>query len=237
MIRTVIVDDSRVVQEFLIHILSSDPDIEVVGVASSGHEAIDVVREKRPDVITMDIHMPGLDGYEATRVIMETMPTPIVIVSSSTGVANVANSFKLFDAGALAVVLRPPDMTDPEFSSARKSLVQTVKLMSEIRVVRRFPNQAKDRVRSPYVSPASGSGNKDVQLIAIGASTGGPPVLKTILSGLPVNFPVPVLIVQHIAKGFVQGFVNWLNGFSSIGVCIAQDGDLLKARYCLYCAG
>src|SRR5665647_347102 len=108
MIKVLIVDDSRVVQQFMSYLLSSDPGLQVVGVASSGDEALDLVDKLRPDVVTMDIHMPGMNGYVATRTIMEMVPTPVVIVSGSTSVSQVANAFKLFEVGALAVVLRPP---------------------------------------------------------------------------------------------------------------------------------
>lgn len=231
MIKVLIVDDSRVVQEFMTHILSSDPEIQIIGVASSGEEAVALVLKKRPDVITMDIHMPGMDGYEATRIIMETAPTPIVIVSGSLSVSEVANTFKLIEAGALAVILRPPGMEDHGFAGARLKLIQHIKLMSEVKVVRRFPNQMTQRKRSIVTIPTESSENIEVQLIAIGASTGGPVVLKTFLSNLPKDLPIPVLIVQHIARGFLNGFRDWLEDTSTIPLRIAINGELLKPGY------
>jgi len=228
MVRVLVVDDSKVVQQFMVYIFSSDPDIEVVGIASSGNEAIKLAKEKKPDVITMDIHMPGMDGFIATRTIMEVVPTPIVIVSGILQVDDVTNSFKLFESGAMAIVPRPPWMEDPDFPEARKSLIQTVKLMSEVKVVRRYPRQSKEYVRVSNLNPPEYSENKDVKLIAIGASTGGPSVLKTILSNLPKNLPVPVVIVQHISREFIQGFRDWLSESSIIPLHIAKDGDFLK---------
>lgn len=228
MIKVLIVDDSRVVQEFMVHLLSSVPEIQVVGIANSGVEALKLVNEKRPDIITMDIHMPGMDGLETTRIIMETVPTPIVIVSGTLSVNDMTTSFKLFEAGALAVVLRPPGMEDPEFIEARKELIQTIKLMSEVKVVRRFPKQKKDNNFLAAQKQSVLSEITDIQLIAIGASTGGPLILQTILSNLPKDLPVPVLIVQHIAKGFVNGFSNWLAGTSNIALSIAKDGEILQ---------
>ena len=138
MIRVVIVEDSPVAREFLIYLLTSDPSIQVVGVANNGLEALEVVKEKKPDVITMDIHMPIMDGFEATRRIMETAPTPIVIVTSSFKTDERNSTFKAIEAGALAIVKRPPGFDRREFDAATKDLIQTVKLMSEVKVVRRF---------------------------------------------------------------------------------------------------
>jgi len=226
MIKVLIVDDSPTARQFMDYLLSSDPEIKVIGIAESGEEAIEMAREKKPDVITMDIHMPGINGYEATRTIMETSPTPIVVVSSSTGVSHTSNSFKLFEAGALGVVLRPPDMQDPEFEEARKAILRTVKLLSDVKVVRRFPKQAK--VRDPYIKKETLSPNNKIQVIAIGASTGGPVVLQKILSEMPANLPVPIVIVQHIAKGFVMGFIDWLTTTSKIQINLAKNGEQLK---------
>jgi two-component system chemotaxis response regulator CheB len=227
MIKVLIVDNSKVIQEFLAHLLTSDPDIRVIGFADSGYKAIELARVKKPDVITMDIHMPGMDGYEATRIIMETVPTPIVIVSGSSGKKEVTNTFRVLDAGALAVVIRPPGFAHPQFTASRKELIQTVKLMSEVKVVKRFAHGRKDKIEPVRLVQALENDLKRIQVIAIGASTGGPLALQIILSMLPKDLPVPVLIVQHIATGFVKGFKEWLSATSGIKLKIAEDGETI----------
>ena len=223
-IRVLIVEDSPVAREFLAYVLSSDPAIQIVGFARNGAEAVEMTGIERPDVITMDIHMPTMDGYEATRRIMETVPTPIVIVSGSAGANEVAGTFLALERGALAVVRRPPGLNHAEFKAGSRELVQTIKLMSEIKVVRRIPRAAREAACSP--APDRAAPGATIRAIAIGASTGGPPVLQRILSRLPRDLPVPLLIVQHMAAGFIRGFTEWLSGASSFPVHIASPGEV-----------
>jgi two-component system chemotaxis response regulator CheB len=229
MVKVLIVDDSKVVQEFLVHIFSSDPKFKIVGIASSGCEAIDLVRIKKPDVITMDVHMSGIDGYEATRRIMETFPTPIVIVSGSVNPKELVDTYKSLEAGALALVLRPPGIEHPQFKAFSKELIQTVKLMSEIKVIKLYHHNRKDQISHLRLGKAYENDGKRIQVIAIGASMGGPMALQKILSGLPEDLAVPVLIVQHIAAGFVKSFQEWLSLTSIIKLKIAEDGEIASA--------
>ena len=222
MIKVLIVEDSQVVREFLTYVLSSDPDIQVIGTASNGEEAIRAVRDKRPDIVTMDINMPKMDGFEATRIIMETTPTPIVIVSASWDPRELEKTFQAMEAGALAAVRKPVGVAHPDYKDQAKELIQTIKLMSEVKVVRRH-----SRIKHGKGIPA-GLAVKDliplttdVKVVAIGASTGGPPVIETILSRLSNDSCAPLLIVQHIAPGFVQGFADWLANSCRIPVKIA----------------
>jgi two-component system chemotaxis response regulator CheB len=224
-IKVLIVEDSPVAREFLTYILTSDPAIKVVGTANNGMEALEILGKNKPDVITMDIHMPIMDGFEATRRIMETFPVPIVIVSGSTGATEVSGTFRAIEAGALAVVRRPHGINHKEFEAGSRELIQTVKLMSEVKVVKRFSRPGIKRVAAPLPIAPQVTGTGKILAIAIGASTGGPPVLKDILSGLPQGFPVPVLIVQHIAHGFVEGFAEWLSGATHVPVSVASHGE------------
>jgi two-component system chemotaxis response regulator CheB len=235
MINVLVVEDSAVVREFLVHILESDPDIAVMGTASDGEDALDMVQRQRPDVITMDIHMPKMDGLEATRRIMETNPIPIVIVSGSQDAGEMGTTFDAMNAGALAVLPRPAGVGHPDYEAMALHMVQTVKLMSEVKMVRRWA-----RVRNPASPPAPTTPfaasplareKAEVSVVAIGASTGGPSALETILATLPKSFPVPILIVQHISTGFVGGLAQWLSKSSGLPVHVAIHGELPLAGH------
>jgi two-component system chemotaxis response regulator CheB len=226
MIKVLIVEDSPVVQELLTYILSSDPAIQVIGMAGNGEEAIRAVRDKGPDIVTMDINMPKMDGFEATRIIMETTPTPIVIVSTSFDPKEVEKTFRAMEAGALAAVRKPVGVAHPDYKDQAKELIQMVKLMSEVKVVRR-----QSRIKHGKGIPAGLAVNDliplttDVKVVAIGASTGGPPVIEMILSRLSKDSCAPLLIVQHIAPGFVHGFADWLANSCRFPVRIATQHE------------
>ncbi|MEA3211650.1 MAG: two-component system, chemotaxis family, protein-glutamate methylesterase/glutaminase [Chthoniobacter sp.] len=224
-ITVMVVEDSMVARQLLVHILTSDPLIQVVACARTGEEAIALLKSRKPDVVTMDIVMPKMDGFETTRQIMETNPLPIVIVSATYNPDDVALTFRAIEAGAVAAVEKPPGMADPTFESRAKKLVEMVKAMSEVRVVRRWP-----RVRPPLPPPpvAGERSAAKIKLVAIGASTGGPMVLQTILAALPKPFPVPVAIVQHISAGFVQGLADWLTQTTAVRVTVARDGEIVQ---------
>jgi two-component system, chemotaxis family, protein-glutamate methylesterase/glutaminase len=225
MIKVLIVEDSPVIRDFLRYILSADPEIHVIGAAADGQAALDAVQHQKPDVVTMDIHMPRMNGLEATRRIMETHPTPIVIVSSSVVADEVATSFRAIEAGALAAVPRPQGLGHPEHEAAAQELVQTVKLMSEVKVVRRWP-RPRSESRVPVARRADMlRASAPIKVVAIGASTGGPLVLQALLSRLPKDFPIPVLIVQHLASGFVQGFAEWLTQSTGFPVRVAAADE------------
>jgi two-component system, chemotaxis family, protein-glutamate methylesterase/glutaminase len=224
MTRVLVVDDSRAVRELLVHILGSDPGLSVIGCAVNGEEALRMAQDMRPDVITMDLHMPHMDGFESTRRIMRSCPVPIVIVSGSDNQGEIDASFRAIEAGALMVVRRPFGIGNPAFEETARALVRTVKAMAEVKVVRRWggaePGAARARVR------ASG---RTRALVLVGASTGGPAVLRDILAELPARFPLPLMMVQHLSPGFVRGMADWLSGASGYPVSVASDGEQLEA--------
>jgi two-component system chemotaxis response regulator CheB len=203
--------------------LSSVPEIQVIGSVDSGKNAFDFVGRQKPDVITMDLHMPDMDGFEATRRIMESIPVPIIIVSSVWNPAEQAMSFKALEVGAVACLPKPPSFGHPDYERAVAELIATIKQMSEVKVVRRWPKQASVSLAPPTVVPIK----KQIQIVALGASTGGPLAIQMFLSQLPADFSVPILIVQHIARGFSRGFVDWLNTSSPLPVFLATNQEAI----------
>jgi two-component system chemotaxis response regulator CheB len=221
-IRTLVADGSVTERARLIALLRSDPEIEVVGEASRGAETVAMTKRLRPTVIAMGAQLPQDGGFEATKEIMIEMPTPIVIISDETDARQVEVSILALRAGALAVVSRPPAANGSKPDLADQRLVSTVKAMSQVKVVRRW----RTRPETPPQRPVAAS-DVPARVIAMAASTGGPAALERILSELPPDFRPPILIVQHIASGFIDGLVNWLNAVSSLKVKVAANGESL----------
>ncbi|MDP2320683.1 MAG: chemotaxis-specific protein-glutamate methyltransferase CheB [Acidobacteriota bacterium] len=229
-ITVLVVDDSKVLRMLLVHLLESDPQIRVIGTVDDGQAALDFVSKQKPDVVLMDIHMPGLDGFETTRRLMETYPLPIVICSATSSPQEVATTFRMMEAGAVACIAKPTGPEHPEFEERVAMLLQTVKLMSEVKVVRRWPRPLAPA--PPVPRPAVETpGRAEITVVGIGASTGGPAVLQTVLAGLPKDFPAPILVVQHIAHGFLPGLAEWLGHTTGFQVHIASYGIQPRAGH------
>jgi two-component system chemotaxis response regulator CheB len=232
LIRVLVVDDSTVVRQVLVSMLETVPGFEVVGQARDGEEAVRLTARLRPDVITMDIRMPRLDGLEAIRQIMSSTPTPIVVVAASVYEPDRNIAFSAIEAGALTVVEKPSGISSEAYESARDQLVTTIRLMSDVQVVTLRPGRRAD-VKPPDRQAgkvdAAGAPSINAELIAIAASTGGPGVLREIFRVLPGDLSIPIVTVQHITPGFAQGFAQWLDGETELQVSLAKDGERLEA--------
>lgn len=232
-IKILVTDDSLTTRNFLVKMLSMDPDIEVIGTANNGVDAIAFIRKMKPDVVTMDINMPIMDGFEATLKIMSELPVPIVIVSSEYSSTETSKKFKALEVGAVAILALPVGFGHPDIETSMNHFVSTVKLMSEVKLIRRWnrtPNILKKDEQQEILLKIDSEkelGEK-VNIIVIGASAGGPIVIKEILDNISHNLSVPIIIVQHIDSEFTQEYADWLNLSSSVKVIIAKDGELME---------
>lgn len=225
MINVLIVNDSPTAAEFLRGILGSDPEISIAGVASNGLEAVNLVGTKKPDIVAMDVHMPVLNGFDATRRIMETTPLPIVIVSGSSFSGDDMLVFRAVQSGAVACVRAPAGLLAPGHAAQAAELLRTIKAMAEVKVVKRWPGaQGRAAVPAATALPARRPGL--IRLVAIGASTGGPAALQAILSRLPAGLSAPLLVVQHMSPGFMESFTRWLGESTPLKVGVAVDGEI-----------
>lgn len=229
-VRVLIVDDSPVVQRLLQHVINADPRLSVVGIAADAEQAMRMIRQFSPDIVTMDIRLPRMNGFEATRWIMRENPLPIVVVASNVDDKTLDISMNALRAGALTVVPKPSGLTREEYQSMARHLCTQLVIMSQVKVVRQRSGR---REASEPASPAPSVIPPDV--IAVVASTGGPGALAHILGTLPAAFPLPLVVVQHMGAPFMAGFAHWLDSVSALPVHLARDFCPLRAG-CVYLA-
>lgn len=252
-VRVLVLDATAARRARLERLLQGEPSFVVVGGAGSAQEAAEVARRRQPEVILLGLAGAAAQATGWVRDIMNAWPLPIVAVAAERPEAVAQRAFALLEAGALAV-LREPEPPDGAVRSAElAALLQHLRLMAEVRVVRRWthaagphaaspalplparprprPRTAPAPLQLPAAPPAAAAARKTarVQVVAIGASTGGPVTLKRVLCSLPASFPVPILIVQHIADGFVDGLASWLSAACAIPTEVARTGVKAEA--------
>lgn len=226
-IRILLVDDSPTFRVLARDRLSADRGFEIVGEADDGARAIELTVALRPDLVVMDVEMPRMDGYEATRCIMDRAPTPVVIVSAVSDRA-VHISLEALRAGALTAMSKPPGPDHPDHEREWRRFVRTVRSMAEVRVVRRRRRESLAGPAAPAPTSEGPPESFRAAAIAIAASTGGPAAVREILAGLPADFPVPLLLVQHIGADFVEGMAQWLDRTVPLDVGLAREGEELR---------
>lgn len=224
-IRLLIVDHSPTARERLRIIFDHVPDIDIVGEAATADRALHLVEEVSPSIVLVDCDLPKPGGFAAVWEIMSQYPIPIVMTSRQTTADVALLQNQALNVGAVAFVAWTPGNTAAGANSAN-NLVRTVRAMSEVKVVRRRDRRANERALPPEAvpAPAPSPPPKRIEIVAIGASTGGPPVLQTVLRGLSQPLRVPILLVQHLSPGFQSSMVAWLAESTGVGICIGEHG-------------
>ncbi|MCK9459094.1 MAG: chemotaxis-specific protein-glutamate methyltransferase CheB [Proteobacteria bacterium] len=234
MLRILIAEDSPVIQRTLRALLEGEPGIEIVGVAGDGGEALRMCRDLRPDLVTMDIFMPEMDGLEATRRIMEECPTRIVIISAMVGERDLSSSFEAMRAGAIEVIEKPHGVLAGNYSEVKLSLARLLRKvavakpaaqMSWLRLSRQVEAAPAPRAAGPLRRVPEAF---EPEIVCIGGSTGAPAVIVEVLSKLPKGYPFPIVVAQHIAKGFAAGFASWLDSAVPLEVRVADGREALR---------
>jgi two-component system, chemotaxis family, protein-glutamate methylesterase/glutaminase len=227
-IRVLIVEDSAVFQTVLKNIFQTVSDIEVVGTASNGEEGLALIAQLEPDVICTDFHMPKMDGLEFTKQVMNKYPRPILVISVSVQPEQRHRIFELLEAGAVDIFPKPRPGNHPDAQIDHLKLINKIKILAGVKVFRKRNTLSEGRSAKQSVKTFNRATNltSTTKILAIGTSTGGPQALQTIFDSLPANFPLPIVCVQHISHGFLDGLIQWLNITSKLPIQIARSGEI-----------
>lgn len=232
-IKVLVVDDSAFMRKVIADMISSDDDMEVVGVARNGEEALEMIVSRKPDVVTMDVEMPKMDGLTALKQIMEVSPMPVIMLSSLT-TNGAVETLKALDYGAFDFITKPTSLIKVSTPEVRDELLTKIKIASRTKVYKpsvipRQPRPVLATTKESYKSTASQGKTKFKKLIAIGTSTGGPRALQDVIPFIPRDIDASILIVQHMPPGFTKSLADRLDSMSQIHVKEAEDGDVMKA--------
>ncbi len=227
LLSVLVVDDSPTTRQMLVSLVNATPDMRVVGEAGTGKQAVKLTHKLRPRVIVMDLVMPEMDGLEATREIMHALPTPIVVVSASLTSFETDIAFQAVSAGALMMLHKPAGPHDPDHPAQVAELLSAARAMAGVHVIHHPKPGNGSNGAGPLTAPVEVQAVlpgpiMPPKIVAIAASTGGPGALGEIVEKLPADFPLPVVVVQHIAPDFVGSLVEWLSSRTSLKVAVSK---------------
>lgn len=232
-IKVLVVDDSAFMRKVISDMISSDPNMEVVATAKNGEEALQMIVRHKPDVVTMDIEMPKMDGLTALKQIMEVSPMPVIMLSSLT-TSGAVETLKALDYGAFDFITKPTSLVKVSTPEVRDELLNKIRIASKTKISKPLFMPRETRIvtsteNKPADNKPSGSRTKFKKLIAIGTSTGGPRALQDVIPLLPKDIEAGILIVQHMPPGFTKSLAERLDGMSQVRVKEAEDGDIIHA--------
>jgi two-component system chemotaxis response regulator CheB len=233
-IRVLVVDDSALMRKLIPAILARDTSIEVVGTAMDGAFALKKIEELRPDVVTLDLEMPRMDGMETLRLIMRRAPLPVILFSTHSK-EGAYSTLKALALGAVDFIAKPTDAAAGHLETIADLLIEKIKVAKRA-AGRRLP-PATVAIDPPDQKKGARSTLPPSRIIAIGTSTGGPNALQFVLSQIPADFPCSILVVQHMPEGFTEMFAKRLDECSALDVSEAKSGDLLISGRVLICPG
>ncbi|GBF48513.1 chemotaxis response regulator protein-glutamate methylesterase [Leptospira ryugenii] len=226
--KVLIIEDNPVVRKFYEKALVHLDFVELVGMATNGEEGLSLLHSKHPDVILCDLNMPVMDGFEFTRRAMEERPTPILIVSDLVQEENETNRYKVLDLGAIDILPKPRAGGNLEWLTS--DLERKINILKRVVVFSRKPENKKVKEKNSEHTPFTSikTNLEKYEIVAIGASTGGPQAYQTIFSQIDKNFALPIVCAQHISEGFTNSLISWLRSYTQIPIQYAKDGDGLN---------
>lgn len=229
MIRVLVVDDSAFMRKIITDLLEEDNRIQVVATARNGQDALEKINQHDPDVVTLDVEMPIMNGLEALKLIMKTKPKPVIMVSSTTK-TGAENTVLAMSYGAIEFIAKPSGVISLDLRKVQTELIEKVILSTNVKLTKVFQTQKETtkRLSQPSVKQTQLIELLEKKIVAIGTSTGGPKALTQVLTKLPENINAPILIVQHMPAGFTKSLAARLNSLSKILVKEAEDGEVIK---------
>ncbi|WP_077367494.1 protein-glutamate methylesterase/protein-glutamine glutaminase [Anaerosalibacter sp. Marseille-P3206] len=237
MIKVLIVDDSALIRTIIKDIIEEDNEIKVIGIARNGKEALEKIPKLNPDVITLDVEMPIMDGITTLKEINKRYSIPVIMLSSLT-TKGAEMTLKALEIGAVDFIPKPKNVFDIGSNSVRKDLIEKIKVVSKLKSIKKdIEFTETKKTKNKTIVTAKSYGKEYESIVAIGTSTGGPRALQQLIPKIPPNINATIVIVQHMPPGFTKSLANRLDTLSEVNVKEGEDGEILKRGYCYIAPG